>query len=120
MANVANKSFTQPVVLTQSRLSERCDKQGEKDGMMIQWHGGGATVCIHEKERTPRARVVSRCTFTSSLDLTAAEQGVVYEVGQATVQVHGGQTTLEAVSGGYEFRQVVVHVGPQSGDVEVT
>ncbi len=85
MTNVANKNIDKPVASTKSWLGERWDKQGEKDGAMAQWGGGGTTVCIHEKERAPRTRVVRGCTFTSSLNLTAAEQSVVYEVGKASV-----------------------------------
>lgn len=120
MTNVANKTIIKPVGSTESWLGERWDKEGEKDGVMAQWGGDGTTVSIHEKERAPRARVVRGCTFASSLNLTAAEQGVVYEVGKATVQVHRRQATHKAVPGGHEFRQVVIHVGPQSSDVEVT
>lgn len=35
-ANVADKSIKQPSGLKQRRLGERRDKQGEKDGLMVQ------------------------------------------------------------------------------------
>lgn len=56
----------------------------------------GAAVCIEQEERAAGAAVCvvvvgqgsqRRCTFTSTLDLSAAEQGVVEEIGQATVEV---------------------------------
>ncbi len=72
---------------TKSWLGERWDQAGweRMEWWLSEVEGGGTTVCIHEKERAPRTRVVRGCTFASSLNLTAAEQSVVYEVGKASV-----------------------------------
>lgn len=61
-----------------------------------------------------------RSTFTSSVDLAAAEQGVAEQVRQPTVEVQRGQAALETFSGGHQLGQVVVHAWTQSCDEEVT
>lgn len=60
-----------------------------------------------------------RGTFTSSVDLAAAEQGVAQQVRQPTVEVQRGQAALETFSGGHQLGQVVVHARTQSCDEEV-
>lgn len=61
-----------------------------------------------------------RSTFTSSVDLAAAEQGVAQQVRQPTVEVQRGQAALETFSGGHQFGQVAVHAWTQACDEEVT
>lgn len=61
-----------------------------------------------------------RSTFTSSVDLAAAEQGVAQQVRQPTVEVQRGQAALESFSGGHQLGQVAVHAWTQSCDEEVT
>ena len=61
-----------------------------------------------------------KCTFTTALHLPAAEQGVVDEVGQAPVEVHGGQAALEALAGDHQLGKTLVHVGAQAPDEQIT
>ena len=58
-------------------------------------------------------------TFTSPLDLTHAVQGVGHQVGQASVQVHGGQAALEALLGVHQFGQLFEHLLRHAADVKV-
>lgn len=60
------------------------------------------------------------CTFTAALDLSAPVEGIIDEVRQAPVQVHGCQTALEAIPGGHELWEVAVHALGQTCHVEVT
>lgn len=87
---------------------------------MAEWGGGGATVSIDEEERAPWAGVVRGCTFTSTLNLSTAEQSVVYQVRQTAVQVHWCQTALKAFPRGYKFGEAVVHVGSQTSNEEIS
>ena len=59
-------------------------------------------------------------TFAAALHLPAAEQGVVDEVGQPPVEVHGGQAALEALPGDHQLRETLVHVGAQAPDEQIT
>lgn len=59
-------------------------------------------------------------TFAATPDLPAAEQGVVDEVRQPTVEVDRGQAALEALPGHHQLREVLVHVGAQASDEQVT
>lgn len=67
---------------------------------------------------TPR-RTTAR-TFTPALDLPAAEKGVINEVRQSAVEVNGGQAALEALPGDHELGEVLVHVGSQASNEQVT
>lgn len=80
--------------------------------------GGSATV--DEVEGPPRAGVGRGCTFASSLDLPAAEQRVIDQVWQPAVQVHGGQTALEAFPGSHQLGQVAIHAGSKASNVQVS
>lgn len=86
---------------------------------MAQWNVNGATVSIHEEEWAAWARVVRGCTFASTLNLPAAEQSVVYQVRETTVQVHRRQATFKALPRGYQFGQAVVHVGAQTSNKKI-
>lgn len=60
------------------------------------------------------------CTFTATLNLPTAEQGIVDEVWQAAVEVNWGQAALEALPGDHELGEVLVHVGSQTPHKQVT
>lgn len=60
------------------------------------------------------------CTFTATLNLPAAEKRVVDEVWQAAVEVDGGQAALEALPRNDQLREVLVHVGSETSDKQVT
>lgn len=59
------------------------------------------------------------CTFTAALNLSAPMQGIVDEVRQAPVQVHGCQAALKAIPGGHQLGEVAVHALGQASHVEV-
>lgn len=58
-------------------------------------------------------------TFAASLHLPHGGQGVGLQVGQAAVQVDGGQAALEALAGVDQLGQVAVHLLGDAADVEV-
>lgn len=58
-------------------------------------------------------------TFTATLDLSTPVEGIIDEVRQPPVQVHGCQTALEAIPRGHELREVAVHALGQASHVEV-
>lgn len=60
------------------------------------------------------------CTFTATLNLPAAEKGIIDEVWQAAIEVNWGQAALEAFPRNHQLREVLVHVGSQTSDEQVT
>lgn len=97
-------------------------------------HGGGAAVSIEQEDGTVgaevgvdfrgvvvyvRLRSERRCTFTSPLNLPAAEQGVVEKIRQAAIKVHGGQAALEALSGSHQLWQAAIHAGTESCNEQI-
>lgn len=52
--------------------------------------------------------------------MSAAEQGVVDEVWQAPVEIYGCQAALEAFPGNHQLREVLIHVGSQTSNKQVT
>lgn len=58
-------------------------------------------------------------TFAASLYLPHGGQGVGQQVGQAAVQVNGGQAALEALAGVDQLGQVAVHLLGDATDVQV-
>lgn len=60
------------------------------------------------------------CTFAATLYLPTAEKGVVDEVWQAPVEIHRGQAALEALPRNHQLGEVLIHVGSQTTDEQVT
>lgn len=60
------------------------------------------------------------CTFTATLNLPAAEEGVIDEIWQPAVEIDWGQAALEALPRNHQLREVLVHVGSQTSDKQVT
>lgn len=58
-------------------------------------------------------------TFAASLHLPHGGQGVGQQVGQAAVQVDGGQAALEALAGVDQLGKVAVHLLRNTTDVQV-
>lgn len=62
----------------------------------------------------------ANCTFTATLNLAAAKKGIADEVWQAAVQVNRGQAALKALPGNHQFREVLVHVGSQTSNKQIS
>lgn len=62
----------------------------------------------------------ANCTFTATLNLPAAKKGIADEVRQAAVQVDRGQAALKALPGNHQLGEVLVHVGSQTSNEQIT
>lgn len=65
-------------------------------------------------------QICTICTFAATLYMPTAEQGIADEVWQAPIEIYGCQAPLEAFPGNHQLREVLIHVGSQTSDKQVT
>lgn len=64
--------------------------------------------------------LLKRLTFASSLYLTHTVQSVWHQIWEPPIQIHWGQTALEALLSVHQFGQILVHLLGHPSNIKVT